>query len=740
MSCVYLSYLYFLNIVIFALLTIYILYKNPHSWVNRFCAAFIFCYFAWNIGLFSSTLNLEPDRIRFIINLSSVGWIWFSPFLLMFSIFYANKRKLIESKIFYFIVFLPALFLSIMQWQGKLFYGYTLINNSLALNWSGNGIFVFYVAYYLILVLFVFIILSTYRRHTKLTIIKKQINIIIISGMITLFLGTFTDIIFPGLGINNFTIFGDMAIMAWVVGMLYAMERYNFLGVTPALAAQNIIATMSELMILIDMKGKISSVNDATLELLKYRKDEIEGVMLETLFTKKEFVNLIFDSAKRRKPIKNEEIILRAKDKQGIPVIFSTTVLRDEMDDAVGIACLARDIVEVKKVQDELRETVRELKQSEKSISEAYNDLSVLEKQLEGEHNRMAAMFSNFSDPVIFMNNDGRIQLFNPEAKKIFDIKEKAMNEKIAKTGNFALENFSKIINRKYTVKRGDEVKFAGENEEELEVEVNDQKMIFKVITRDVVDRGYFLGTMKIFTNLTREKEIDKLKSEFITIAAHQLRTPLTAIKWVIKSVMSGETGPVNEEQKQYLLKGYESNERIINLVNDMLDVSRIEEGRFGYNFSELNFLETLNEVVENLKPQIDSKKIALNIKTPKEVPLMTLDRAKITLVLQNILENAVKYTPNSGKIDVEIKTTTKQLKVTVRDNGVGVPEEDQKKIFSKFFRAQNVMRMETEGSGLGLFIVKNIINKHGGEIGFKSVEGKGTEFFFELPLNNKLT
>ncbi|MDO8260767.1 MAG: HAMP domain-containing sensor histidine kinase [Candidatus Magasanikbacteria bacterium] len=314
------------------------------------------------------------------------------------------------------------------------------------------------------------------------------------------------------------------------------------------------------------------------------------------------------------------------------------------------------------------------------------------------------------------------------------------MDEKIAKTGNFALENFSKIINRKYSVKRGDEVKFADKDEEELEVEVNGQMMIFKVVTREVMDRGYFLGTMKIFTNLTREKEIDKLKSEFITIAAHQLRTPLTAIKWVIKSVMSGETGPVNDEQKQYLSKGYESNERIITLVNDMLDVSRIEEGRFGYNFAEENFLQTLNEVVENLKPQIDVKKIIFSIKAPSEVPLMTLDRGKITLVLQNLLENAVKYTPNNGKIDIEVKTTAKQLKVSVKDNGVGVPEEDQKKIFTKFFRAQNVMRMETEGSGLGLFIVRNIINKHGGEIGFKSTEGKGTEFFFELPLNNKIT
>lgn len=734
------SYLYFFNVIVFAYLLVYILYKNPRSWINISCAASLLCYLSWSLGsFFMSNEGFSREQIVAITRFTSFGWIWFSSFLLIFSVLFTNSRKLKSSVLFYAISFLLPLYFSIQQWKGNLLTNYIWTENGWAPEWADTNASLFFIIYYAFFSLLSFFIFLLERRRTRLLIKQKQLTIIVSAGLSAFIIGSFSDIILPRIGADYYSIFGDLAILFWAIGLVYAMIRYRFLAVSQALAAKNVISTMSDVMILTDMGGKIKSINKATVELLKYKEAELLGKPFEIIFTKKDYADDIIKNTSQGKIVKNKELNLRAKNLQGIPVIFSTTILRDETDDAVGVACIARDIVDLKKVQDELREKINELKKSEKSISEAYNDLSVLEKQLEGEHNRMAAMFSNFSDPVIFMNNDGRIQLFNPEARKIFDIKERAMNEKIAKTGNFALENFSKIINRKYTVKRGDEVKFAGENEEELEVEVNEQTMIFKVITREVVDRGYFLGTMKIFTNLTREKEIDKLKSEFITIAAHQLRTPLTAIKWVIKSVMSGETGPVNEEQKQYLSKGYESNERIINLVNDMLDVSRIEEGRFGYNFSELNFLETLNEVVENLKPQIDSKLIRLNIKSPKEVPLMTLDRAKITLVLQNLLENAVKYTPNNGKIDIEVKTTTKQLKVTVRDNGVGVPEEDQKKIFSKFFRAQNVMRMETEGSGLGLFIVKNIINKHGGEVGFKSVEGKGTEFFFELPLNNKI-
>jgi len=740
MKIIFLSYLYFLNVIIFAFLSVYILYKNPSSWINRFCAAFLFCYFGWDLGYFISTFtNLTSEQMILGINLTSFGWLYFSPFLFMFSIFYANKRKLIESKIVYIFVFLPMIFFTIMQWQGQLFHGYTFVNGSMSLNWSGNWIFKSYVTYYLILVFLCFLVLYSYRHQTRLAIKKRQIEVILISGMVTLIVSTFTDIISPQLGINKYTIYGDMAILFWAVGLVYAMVRYKFLDVTPALAAQNVIETMSDVMILIDMRGRIKSINNATIELLKYDKDELIEKEIGIIFTKKEFMGEILLSVKQGRAIRNKELNLRAKDKIGIPVIFSITVLRDEMNDAVGIACLARDIIDLKKTQDELKETVRELKTSEKSISEAYNDLTVLEKEIEGEHNRILAIISNFSDPILFVNNEGRVQLFNPEAKKVFDLKDNAMGEKIAKTNNFAIENFSKIINRKFIVKPKSEAKFAVENEEEIEIEISEQKMTYKVTTRDVLDRGYFLGTIKIFTNLTREKEIDKLKSEFITIAAHQLRTPLTAIKWVIKSVMEGETGPVNDEQKQYLEKGYESNERIITLVNDMLDVSRIEDGRFGYNFSKQNFLETLNEVVENLQGQIKEHHINFSMKIPSEVPLVTLDRDKITLVLQNLLENAVKYTPDNGKVSIDVKTTAKVLKVSVKDNGVGVPAEDQKKIFTKFFRAQNVMRMETEGSGLGLFIVKNIISKHGGEISFKSEEGRGTEFTFEIPLDNNL-
>lgn len=200
--------------------------------------------------------------------------------------------------------------------------------------------------------------------------------------------------------------------------------------------------------------------------------------------------------------------------------------------------------------------------------------------------------------------------------------------------------------------------------------------------------------------------------------------------------VLDGDVGELTDDQKRFLFKGYQSNERIIQLVNDMLNVSRIEEGRFGYSFIKDDIGEALGIVLDNLESRLKDKDIKLIVNKPKKIPKVYMDKQKMNLVLQNLLENAVKYTPEHGKIEVSLEVGKEFMKVKVKDNGVGIPEKDQVKLFSKFFRAENVMRMQTEGSGLGLFIVKNIIKKHGGEITFDSEEGIGTEFVFTIPLN----
>lgn len=230
-------------------------------------------------------------------------------------------------------------------------------------------------------------------------------------------------------------------------------------------------------------------------------------------------------------------------------------------------------------------------------------------------------------------------------------------------------------------------------------------------------------------------RELDKLKSEFISVAAHQLRTPLSAVKWAVKMVMDGDAGQVNEEQKNLLDQGYKSNERMIVLINDLLDVSRIEAGKFEYEFVEGSIEELVDNLVQEFQQIVKHKSINLKyFRSDKPLPKVKMDPLKLRMVAENLIDNAIKYTPPGGKVEIVFKYYRNVIEFVVSDSGVGIPKDQLPQLFSKFFRAKNVMRMQTDGTGLGLFIAKKIVEKHGGMIWAESEEGKGTQMHFSLP------
>ena len=390
---------------------------------------------------------------------------------------------------------------------------------------------------------------------------------------------------------------------------------------------------------------------------------------------------------------------------------------------------------EADKANKQLKQKVGELEKSQKSSLNAFADLKQERIILDSERKRTTAILSNFIDPIILISKNHIINFVNPAAKEVLGLDAGVLSKQIDTKNHYSMNNFKELLSFDYTVNPIKNEDKEGESTEELIIHHLDHDVTYKITTVDVHDdQKNRLGTMKIFYNFTREKMIDKIKSEFISIAAHQLRTPLSAIKWAIKMVLDGDVGKLNKEQEKILFKGYASNERIIKLVNDMLDVSRIEEGRFNYEFKKENFLEVLDIAVEHVGALIKSKKIKLKIKHPKKLPLISIDKEKILIAVENLLENAAEYTLPGGEINITIESGTKFIRFKIQDSGVGIPKQDQEKLFSKFFRASNVIRMQTDGSGLGLFIVKNVINKHNGKINFSSEEGRGTEFVFTIP------
>ena len=238
------------------------------------------------------------------------------------------------------------------------------------------------------------------------------------------------------------------------------------------------------------------------------------------------------------------------------------------------------------------------------------------------------------------------------------------------------------------------------------------------------------------------KKQINKLSAkknntEFISLAAHQLQTPASKIKWALKTILDEDLGKITNKQKEFIREAYKNNEQIIILINDLLNVAKIEEGMYLYEPTLANLEVIIKSVLDSYKEEVKKRKLKIKFDILEEkLPLIMIDAEKIKIAFQNLLDNAVKYTMPEGKIIISIGCNNKNIEVQVQDTGVGIPTSQQKKVFSKFFRGDNIKKTKTEGTGLGLFLTKNIIEAHGGKIWFKSEENKGSTFYFNLPIN----
>jgi len=233
-------------------------------------------------------------------------------------------------------------------------------------------------------------------------------------------------------------------------------------------------------------------------------------------------------------------------------------------------------------------------------------------------------------------------------------------------------------------------------------------------------------------------EETVAIKSEFVSIVAHQLRTPLAGVKWTLDLLINGDMGPLMPDQKSFLYKMLDSNERMIRFVNDLLSVSRIESGRLEYNFVPVNLQHVAESVLLDIYPLSNKKHINIEfISKGVDLPSVAADTEKIRVVFQNVLENAVKYTNSDGHITLELRNKDNEALVIIKDDGAGIPLDEQKEIFSRFYRAPSA-KNQADGSGLGLYLAKAIIEGHGGKIWFESEGGKGSTFYFSLPIAKK--
>ena len=244
--------------------------------------------------------------------------------------------------------------------------------------------------------------------------------------------------------------------------------------------------------------------------------------------------------------------------------------------------------------------------------------------------------------------------------------------------------------------------------------------------------------TQKLATANTQLKELDKARAEFISVASHQLRTPPATIKWYLAAILGGDFGPVTDKIKSAIGRAEMTNNSLISLIDDLLNASRIERGKMEFIFEPTDVVKITQITVDQLMPQALQKKQTLSFSPPTGIPLATMDKEKIRQVINNLIDNAIKYTDPGGKINVEVMSTPKDITVKVTDNGKGIAKSEIGTVFQKYNRGGN--KTDSQGLGLGLYVAKVVVEQHRGKIWAESKGlGKGTTFCVRLPIKTNL-
>jgi signal transduction histidine kinase len=269
---------------------------------------------------------------------------------------------------------------------------------------------------------------------------------------------------------------------------------------------------------------------------------------------------------------------------------------------------------------------------------------------------------------------------------------------------------------------------------EQVEIESGDELGLFAQ-TFNTMTEKIQATQEELQIELEKTKKLDRQKTEFLSIAAHQLRTPMSGIKWVVSMAVEGDLGDLPKEAKEQLGKGLENVNRMITLINSLLDVTQIETQEFHYQFAETDIEQLVREAVIALEHPSIQAGISLKMESPTDtIAKIAVDPGKLKMALHNLIDNAIKYTPKDGSVTVSLSQDNENVRIHVKDTGFGIPPSEYERIYTKFFRGSNIQTIQADGSGLGLFIVHEIVTRHHGTVSFVSKIDHGTTFTIALP------
>lgn len=480
---------------------------------------------------------------------------------------------------------------------------------------------------------------------------------------------------------------------------------------------RTLVELSTSAIILTNGRGEIDLWNSSAEGIFGWSKDEIVGKSLDHIITKKKKLGEQIDFARKTEENNSNSskfIEIQAKRKNGESLPIEISSLSYVSGNEQFIYYIIRDISTRKRID-------REMQHKNKKLEKLVNDLKIVQLSMDNA-------FAN----IVITDENGLIMYANKSAEDMTGFNREEM---IGKTPSLwgkqmppsFYENFWKII-------KADKKNFSGEI---INKKKNGGLYTSEIRVAPVLDDN---NEVKFFValerDITEQKNIDKTKTEFISLAAHQLRTPLSTISIVTEMLLKDIVGNASKENKKYLKNIFSETKDMTAMIEIFLNVSRLEMGRFQTLEEPRNLYDVVENSIKHLLSIIKNKKIHFIKDYSKNLPVLNLDKNVMKIILENLLSNAIKYSKKDGKIILSIRERNNNIVIKVQDNGIGIPQKDHAKIFTKMFRAENTTKIKSEGSGLGLYLVKSLAEQCGYNVSFKSEENKGTSFWVSIPIN----
>ncbi|OGD85227.1 hypothetical protein A2164_01715 [Candidatus Curtissbacteria bacterium RBG_13_35_7] len=704
------------NLVILVLVQIKGVKNETNYWFSLIPVLVIW----WGLSEFLDRSSANATASLFWDFFGRPSYVFLSVTIFSFILSFTGRGEILKSRIYQLLVFGPALLILFLAWNTNLIFNNHIYDNArIFWGWSMDPIgryFDIFIGWFELFLLGSLLLLMAYYSKVSDKIRKKQTAFFIVGVLIPIIGGSLTDGILPIFGIKVLPI-GVLFATGLSVSVSYTIIRSNLFAVNPVLTARTIIDTMSEALVVIGADNVIEQVNKSTLNILGYRTGELYGQNIRKFLPDEEswqkFSKEVLIPLKEQRIVKSFETDFMTKDRRRIPISFSAASLI-EAGRLTSIVGLIVDIRETRKL--------------------ITNILT--------EKDKMSVVLSGIADGIFALDQKGKIILFNPAMEGMTGFsKEEVIDNNFDELLSF-FDKDKRILASSLLPHEGLTGDRVVLNKKNVRVCKKDGTNVFIDLISSIITGGedVKLGAIIAVHDVTRDHELEEMKLDFISMAAHELRTPLTSIRGYLSVLKEKVKDKISNKELMFLDRTYDSSSRLSALVENLLLVSKIDDGELTVNKTQVNWSELIAEVVLDHQKIANEKEVKLIfIDKGVELPKVYVDSFRIKEAVSKLIRNAIYFTNLGGEIEVSIDVTEAGVVTSIKDSGEGIPKEAMPKLFNKFFRATGALEHgSTKGTGLGLYIAKAIIELHGGQIWARSEVGKGSTFSFNLPVKQE--